>query len=53
MKHAELRWNPATQEWYCPQCGPTSDHLQKRDAEIELEQFECKLSSQNTVKNRS
>jgi hypothetical protein len=53
MKHADLRWNPATQEWYCPRCGRTSDHLQERDAEIKLEQFECKLPSQNTVKNRS
>ena len=42
-KHAELRWNPATLEWYCVRCGRTSDHITVQDAEVELNQFDCTL----------
>jgi len=41
MKHGELRWNPATLEWYCVRCGRTSDHLAIQAAKIELSQFDC------------
>jgi len=41
MKHGEIRWNPATQEWFCVRCGRTSDHTAKQDGEGEIEQFDC------------
>lgn len=40
-KHVVIFWNPATHEWYCRDCGRTSDHLDIRDARIEIEQFPC------------
>ncbi|HEX3351484.1 MAG: hypothetical protein ACRD3H_18460 [Terriglobales bacterium] len=43
MKHENIRWNPATQEWYCTKCGRTSDHTNELDAHSELEQFECSI----------
>jgi hypothetical protein len=43
MKHPELRWNPALEEWFCVKCGRTSDHINQEDAKTELEFFECKL----------
>jgi len=43
IKHADIRWNPELQEWFCVKCGRTSDHILKRDAEVELELFECRL----------
>src|SRR5438477_11875704 len=49
VKHKELRWNPATSEWFCVRCGRTCDHLTKQDAQVELEQFECSLPSVNAV----
>jgi len=45
MEHRELRWNPATREWFCIKCGRTSDHTTKEDAERELSNFECMLPS--------
>jgi hypothetical protein len=49
VKHEELRWNPATSEWFCAKCGRTSDHVTKEDAQVELEHFECNLPSVNAV----
>jgi hypothetical protein len=43
MKHTKIRWNPATQEWFCQQCGRTSDHASEADAHTELEQYECSV----------
>jgi len=43
MKHKNIRWNPATQEWFCLACGRTSDHANEQDARIELEQYECNV----------
>jgi len=43
MKHAEIRWNPELQEWFCVRCGRTSGQILKKDAEVELELFECSL----------
>jgi hypothetical protein len=45
MKHASVRWNPATREWYCTRCGRISDHTSLQDANQELDQFECELDS--------
>lgn len=39
--HAFLFWNPATLEWYCRDCGRTSDHQNIEDARIEVEHFPC------------
>jgi hypothetical protein len=41
MKHQDVRWNPANEEWFCAMCGRTSDHHVKQDAQWEFEQFEC------------
>jgi hypothetical protein len=41
MKHREIRWNPATHEWFRVVCGRTSDHVSEREARREIEQFEC------------
>ena len=41
MKHANLRWNPGTGEWFCTKCGRTSDHVSVNDAQEELDQYEC------------
>lgn len=48
MKHPELRWNPALQEWFCVKCGRTSDHSDYENAKIELEFFECELPTKRT-----
>jgi hypothetical protein len=45
MKHENIRWNPATQEWFCAKCGRTSDHSKEPDARFELEQYECNFPS--------
>ena len=45
MKHLSVRWNPATSEWYCTSCGRTSDHTSVQDAHIELDQYDCQLTS--------
>jgi hypothetical protein len=41
MKHAEIRWNPELEEWFCVRCGRTSDHVVHEDAQAEMEFFEC------------
>ena len=33
----EITWNPDSLEWFCAQCGRTSDHLREEDAESEIE----------------
>ena len=43
-KH-EIRWDPNTSEWVCVRCDRTSVHVNKRDAETELSQFDCVVSS--------
>jgi hypothetical protein len=48
MKHLVIRWNPATQEWFCIKCGRTSDHISEEDARVELDQHDCQLPSQGT-----
>src|ERR1700736_2903781 len=48
MKHLVIRWNPATQEWFCIKCGRTSDHISEEDARVELDQHDCQVPSQGT-----
>jgi hypothetical protein len=43
MKHVSIRWNPATQEWFCTKCGRTSDHISVADAHAELDQYDCEI----------
>jgi hypothetical protein len=50
MKHENIRWNPATQEWFCAKCGRTSDHSKELDARFELEQYECNFPAVNLPK---
>ena len=45
MKHPNIRWNPATTEWFCAKCGRTSDHIRVKDAHSELNQYECDVPS--------
>jgi hypothetical protein len=45
MKHLSVRWNPATREWYCTNCGRTSDHTSVQEAHVELDQYDCQLTS--------
>jgi hypothetical protein len=46
MKHLVIRWNPATQEWFCITCGRTSDKISEEDARVELDQHDCQVPSQ-------
>ena len=50
LKHSDLRWNPATREWFCVECGRTSDHLTLEDARWELNQRDCRVPSVRTLK---
>jgi hypothetical protein len=45
LNHTDIRWNPATREWYCAGCGQTSDHSLREDAELELGYIECTLAA--------
>lgn len=43
MKHSDPRWNPSTRQWFCAVCGRASERASVKDAQIELEQFECRV----------
>ncbi len=43
MKHEQIIWNPAIQEWFCLRCGRTSDHIGEQDAHLELDLYECHI----------
>ena len=45
MKHENLRWNPGTGEWFCTKCGRASDHVSVHYAQVELDQYECRVPS--------
>jgi hypothetical protein len=45
VKHQEIKWNSTVEEWFCEECGWTSDHVTLEDARVELEQYDCELSS--------
>ena len=43
LKHPHLRWDSATREWSCVECGQTSDHTTVGDAHEELNQRDCEV----------
>ncbi len=45
MKHLTIRWNRATNEWFCVKCGQTSFEADIDDARLELEQYQCLMPS--------
>jgi hypothetical protein len=47
VKH-EIKWQPATQEWFCIRCSRTSDHVSQEDAERELSQFDCVSTAESS-----
>ena len=49
MKHLVIRWNPATQEYFCLKCGRTSKDVAIQDAREKLEQYECEMPSVDTA----
>src|SRR5207248_8946241 len=49
MKHLNILWNPATKEWSCAKCGHTSDHATVEAAHVELDQYECEISSEGPI----
>lgn len=49
MKHLVIRWNPATQEYFCLKCGRTSEEVAIQDAREKLEQYECEIPSVDTA----
>jgi hypothetical protein len=53
MKHLHIRWNPELQGWFCVRCGQTSDHAILRDAQVEMEQFECDPTTTEPARQNS
>jgi PAS domain S-box-containing protein len=51
MRHPELRWNAAHQQWFCIVCGCTSDQKARQEAERELESIVCQLPIAEDVCN--
>jgi hypothetical protein len=45
MKHAVVRWNPATREHFCTRCGRTSDAIHIADTQERLEMYDCIVPS--------
>jgi hypothetical protein len=45
MKHENIIWNPATEDWFCTKCGRTSDQVTIEEAQTELNQHECNVPS--------
>ena len=45
MKHAVVRWNPATRQHFCTHCGRTSDAINFADALEQLEKYDCAVPS--------
>jgi hypothetical protein len=45
VKHLVVRWNPATQEHFCPKCGRASKEVTVEGAREKLEQYECEIPS--------
>jgi hypothetical protein len=45
MRHANVRWNPGTREWFCTSCGRTSNAIAENDAAQNLDQYECSVPS--------
>jgi C4-type Zn-finger protein len=49
MKHLVIRWNSATQEYFCQKCGRTSKEVAIQDAREKLERYECEIPSVDTA----
>ena len=45
MKHAVVRWNPATRQHFCTHCGRTSDAINLADALERLQKYDCAVPS--------
>jgi hypothetical protein len=45
MKHLDIRWNPASREWFCTKCGRTSAQASVHDAHLALDQYQCQIPS--------
>jgi hypothetical protein len=45
MKHSLIGWNPGTQEYFCTNCGRTSEGISVEDAQERLEPYECEIPS--------
>ena len=45
MKHVDLRWNPGTGEWFCTNCGRTTNIEDQNEARASLDQYECTIPS--------
>ena len=43
MEHEKLKWNPVTGEWFCTRCGRTSERVTQQQAQVELDQWECRV----------
>jgi len=48
--HSDIRWNPELKEWYCADCGVTSDHTMREDAIQEMAVFDCILQGTTVVR---
>ena len=44
-QHLNVVWNPGTREWFCTTCGRTSDHASTQEAQVELDEHECRIPS--------
>ncbi len=53
MRHEEIRWNPALEEWFCIRCGRTSDHVSEEPARKEIDAFECMILSVEDMNRRA
>jgi hypothetical protein len=45
MKHKDRRWNPGTREWFCTNCGRTTNLEDEAQAQANLDQYECTVPS--------
>jgi hypothetical protein len=52
-EHADIRWHPELQEWFCAICGRTSDHTKLDDGRNEISNFECELPSVETLQRHT
>ncbi len=44
-QHLNIAWHPGTKEWFCTTCGRTSDHASAKEAQVELDEHECRIPS--------
>ena len=47
--HSDIRWNPELKEWYCANCGVSSDHARKEDTIEEMAVFDGILQGTTVV----